>query len=162
MFRKTFALFSCLTFLPGLLRAFAQTDDDTARVTVTINPDGSKTVYQKDGAAHRATATTTAADGKPRGKIVYQLNSDGRYETGEVLTANGTLRFKTRYQYNAAGRLLAETQLGKDGATRNKIVYHYDAAGNPEGYEIYDGDGKLLGQTNVPAEKEAKARRTPR
>ena len=154
---------------PSALPALAQTGDDEARVTVAINPDGSKTVYQKDGISHQASATTTGADGKALGKIIYKLDREGRYESGQVFAANGALRFLTRYQYNAAGRLVQETQLAKDNSVRSKIVYDYDAAGRPAGYAIYDANGKLLGRTSAKkpgAEGEkatgSDARRKPR
>ncbi len=169
MFRKFHCFFASLILAAGAFRVLAQSADDAARVTVTINPDGSKTVYQKDGVSRQAIATTTGADGKPGGKIIYQLDRDGRYESGQVFAANGALRFKTLYQYDNAGRLKQETQLAKDASVRNKIVYNYDSAGNPAGYEIYDGAGKLLGQTTAKkpgAEGEnttgGKARRNPR
>ncbi|MEO5754924.1 MAG: hypothetical protein ABIR38_09475 [Chthoniobacterales bacterium] len=127
--------------------SLAQSADDAVRVTVTMNPDGSKTVYQTDGANHRSTATTTDAKGKPQGKIIYQLDSAGRYESGEVFTSNGTLRFKTQYRYDAAGRLAEETKLAKDGSVQNRIVYSYSAEGHQTGYAVYDGDGRLLGRT---------------
>jgi hypothetical protein len=164
MFRKSFYLLVVLPFGLSALSTHAQTGDDAARVTVTINPDGSKTVYQKDGLSHKATATTTGVDGKAREKIAYRLDREGRYESGQVFAPNGTLRFKTLYQYDAAGHLAQETQLAKDGSVRNKIVYKYDSAGNPAGYAIYDGDGKLLGQTapKKPAETKARPSRSPR
>lgn len=149
MFRKAFYLAGWFILGASPLPAFAQTGEDEARVTVAINPDGSKTVYQKDGSGRQAIATTTGADGKAQGKIIYKLDSEGRYESGQVFAANGALRFVTRYQYNAAGRLVQETQLGKDNSVRSKIVYDYDAAGRPAGYAIYDGDGKLLGRTSA-------------
>lgn len=160
MSRKFLPFAGCLLLAGGFFSAFAESGDADARVTVAINPDGSKTVYQKDGSGHQAIATTTGADGKAQGKIVYKLDSEGRYETGEVFAPNGTLRFVTRYRYNAAGRLVEETQLGKDKSVRGKIVYDYDAAGRPVGYATYDGDGKLLGRTSTkkPA---AEATRTP-
>ncbi len=164
MLRKTLYLVGCLAFGMSALTAPAQTADDAARVTVTINPDGSKTVYQKDGLSHQATATTTGADGKTRGKIIYKLDGEGRYESGQVFAANGVFRFKTLYRYDAARRLAQETQLAKDDSVRNKIVYNYDAAGNPAGYTIYDGGGKLLGRTTTkgPTAKEARANSSPR
>ena len=155
MFRKIFPFAGCILLASGLFSAFAQSGDDDARVTVAINPDGSKTVYQKDGAAHQATATTTGADGKAKEKIVYKLDSEGRYESGKVFAPNGTLRFLTRYQYNSAGRLVQETQLAKDNSVRSKIVYDYDSIGRPAGYAIYDGDGKLLGRTSTSTRKPA-------
>jgi len=79
-----------------------------------MNPDGSKTAYQTDGANHQAIATTTGANGKAQGKIIYKLDADGRYESGQVFAPNGSVRFKTRYRYDAAGRLAEETQLGRD------------------------------------------------
>jgi hypothetical protein len=45
MFRKIFSLLGCLMLGLGALQTLAQTGDDEARVTVRINPDGSKTVY---------------------------------------------------------------------------------------------------------------------
>lgn len=164
MFQKIIPFAGCLLLGLSPLQGLAQGADDAARVTVTINPDGSKTVYQKDGRSQQATATTTGADGKPRGKIIYKLDREGRYETGQVLAANGVLRFKTRYQYDGAGRLASETQLGKDDSVRHKIVYRYDAKGNPAGYAIYDGAGKLLGETTPkkPAADKARPERSPR
>ena len=149
MIRKALHLLGWLIVGTSALQAPAQTADDEARVTVTINPDGSKTVYQKDGISHQAIATTTGADGKALGKIIYKLDREGRYESGQVFAANGALRFLTHYQYNAAGRLVQETQLAKDNSVRSKIVYDYDAAGRPAGYAVYDADGKLLGRTTA-------------
>jgi hypothetical protein len=68
MFRKIFRLLGCLTLGLSPLPALAQAGDDEVRATVTINPDGSKTVDQKDGLSRRATATTTGADGKLLGR----------------------------------------------------------------------------------------------
>jgi hypothetical protein len=45
--------------------------DEPVRVTVSLNNDGSRTVYQFDNAKHQATATTSEADGKARRKIIY-------------------------------------------------------------------------------------------
>jgi YD repeat-containing protein len=162
MFRIPFYLAGWLLLAASAFSAFAQSGEDDARVTVAINPDGSKTVYQKDGGHNQAIATTTGADGKPQGKIIYKLDREGRYESGQVFAPNGTLRFVTRYQYNSAGRLVQETQLAKDNSVRSKIVYDYDSAGHPAGYAIYDGDGKLLGRTSPKAPaKEAHPTRSP-
>jgi len=160
MFRKTFLSASLLLLSAGLFSVSAQSGDDDARVTVAINPDGSKTVYQKDGSHNQAVATTTGADGKSQGKIIYKLDSEGRYESGQVFAPNGSLRFTTRYQYNSAGRLVQETQLAKDNSVRSKIVYDYDTAGRPAGYAVYDGDGKLLGRTSSK-KPSAEATHTP-
>ena len=149
MFRPFLTLIAAFAVAGGGLSALAQATDDAVRVTVTMNPDGSKTVYQTDGANRRSTATTTGANGKAQGKIVYKLDDQGRYESGEVFTANGALRFKTRYRYDAAGHLLEETQLGKDDSVQNRIVYSYDASGHSSGYAVYDGGGRLLGRTTA-------------
>lgn len=139
----------------------AQTDDAAVRVTMTMNPDGSKTVYRVDGAKHESVGTTTTASGKPGGKIIYHLDAEGRYESGKVFAPNGAFRFKTLYRYNPAGQLSEETQLDKDDAVRHKIVYSFDGEGHPTGYAIYDGAGALLGRTTpkAPAAKNARARR---
>src|SRR5450432_1810437 len=53
---------------------------------------------------HQSVATTTGADGKPRGKIIYRLDDEGRYESGQVFAANGALRFKrSTYMTGRAG-----------------------------------------------------------
>ena len=57
------------------------------------------------------------------------------------------LRFKSTYKYDDAGRLTQELQCDKNDAVLHKIVYAYDSSGKQTGYSIYDGDGKLVGQT---------------
>jgi len=86
-----------------------KSDSDTIRVTVTMNADGSRTVYKSDDAQHKAVATTTGADGKVREKIRYQLDDAGRYSSGMVSGPDGRLRFKSQYKYDGAGRLQEET-----------------------------------------------------
>ncbi len=147
MFRKIFPLFAPALFALAASLAFGQAGDDSVRVTVTMNPDGSKTVYETNGATHRSVATTTDAKGKARGRIIYQLDNEGRYESGTVFNASGKFRFKTLYRYDSGGRLSEETQLAKDGTVLHKIVYSFDADGHPSGYSIYDGAGTLLGRT---------------
>lgn len=164
MFQKVLCLLGCLALSLSAFPALAQTGDEEARVTVLINPDGSKTVYQKEASSHQATATTTGADGELRGKIIYQLDSAGRYESGQVFAANGDFRFKTLYQYDALGRLAQEKQLAKDDSVRSKVVYNYDAKGRLAGYSTFDGNGKLLKRTKLKksAAKNARATRSSR
>jgi hypothetical protein len=145
--RKIFLLFATALFLGAVGLVSGQTSDDAIRVTVTMNSDGSRTVYETDGASHRSVATTTDANGKVREKIIYRLDPEGRYESGEVFTGRGVFRFRSLYHYDSGGRLADETQTDKAGAVLHKIVYQFDAEGHPSGYAIYDGEGNLLGQT---------------
>ena len=135
---------------------------DSIRVTMSLNEDGSRTVYETDTANRKATATTTTAAGKVQAKIRYTLDEAGRYETGEVYGPDDKMRYKTAYKYDPSGRLKEETQLSTDGAIRHRIVYAFDAAGKPAGYAVYDGSGRLLGQTTdkraAPAPPAAKQR----
>src|SRR6266404_9510936 len=129
MFRRSFALaFALALILPAtLLRS--QTPAPTAeaiRVTVSMNADGTRTVYEFDSPHHRATATTTGKDGKTVGKIRYVLDEAGRFASGEIYGPDDQLRFKALYKYDTAGKLTQETQLGPDDAVRNKIFYAYD------------------------------------
>jgi len=138
-------------FLPAAV-VLGQAPDSSAadvavRVTVSMNSDGSRTIYQFDHVNHKATATTTNSDGKPRGKIVYELDDAGRFINGEIYGANGDFRFKALYKYDDAGRLIQETQLAKDDSVMHKLVYTYDERGQQSGYAIYDAGGHLLGQT---------------
>lgn len=121
---------------------------DAIRVTVSMNADGSRTSYSWDTANHKATATTTDG-GKLREKIEYQLDDLGRFATGQVFGPKNAYRFSTRYKYDAAGRLAEEAHLNKEGAVQNRIVYAYNDAGKQTGYSVYDGAGKLLGQTTA-------------
>ncbi len=131
------------------------------RVTLTVNEDGSKTAYEFDPANHRATATTTSAEGKPMGKTRYVLDDNGRFTTGEIFGARGEFRFQSRYQYDAAGRLSEETQMTKAGATLHRIVYSYNEAGKQIGYVVYDGNGKVVGKTTPLATAPAMKKRSP-
>lgn len=118
---------------------------------MSLNGDGSKTVYETDTANRKAIATTTTEAGKLMSKIRYTLDEAGRFDTGEVYGPDDKLRFKTLYKYEASGQMKEETRLTPDGAVRHKIVYGYDAAGKPAGYAVYDGSGKLLGRTRQKA-----------
>ncbi len=106
-----------------------------------MNPDGSKTVYQTNGANHQTVATTTGAEGEGARENHLQTRRRRPLQSGQVFAANGNLRFKTLYAYDTTGRLTQETQLAKDDSVRNRIVYSYDADGHPTGYAIYDGAG---------------------
>ena len=144
-----------VAFLAHSATIFSQTQDQTAsgslRVTMSLNEDGSRTVYETDTANRKATATTTSAAGKLMSKIRYILDDAGRYATGEVSGPDDKPRFKTEYKYDTAGQLREETQLTTEGAVRHKIVYAFDAAGKPAVYSVFDSLGKLRGQTTAKA-----------
>jgi hypothetical protein len=124
-----------------------KTEINAARVTVSMNADGSRTVYQFDDAQHKAIATTTGQDGKLRQTIRYELDDVGRFSSGRVFGPDGRLQFKSRYTYDSAGRLQEETQSAPNNNLLHKIVYSYDQNGKQTGYSIFDASGKLLGRT---------------
>jgi hypothetical protein len=125
---------------------------DTVRVTVSINEDGSRTIWEFDPANHKAIATTRDRDGKLQGRVRYVLDPAGRFSSGEVFGPDEKLRFKTLYKYGGAGRLLEESQLGQDDSVRHKIVYAYDQLGKQIGYSVYDAKGKLLNKVGAPTQ----------
>jgi hypothetical protein len=129
----------------GLSQSPEQTQSDAVRVTVSMHPDGSRTVYKFDNAQHKAVATTTDSDGKVRETIRYELDDAGRFSSGEISGPDGRLRFKSRYKYDDAGHLLEETQSADNGMLLHKIVYSYDASGKQTGYSVFDKSGKLVG-----------------
>ena len=127
---------------------------DFSRVTMSMHPDGSRTTYAFDNPNRKATATTTAPDGKVREKIDYVLNDAGQFSSGIVYDAAGKIRFKTEYKYDpGSGRLLEEAQLDKGGTLLHRIVYAYDGAGKQTGYNIVDANGKVLSRTTAPTRK---------
>jgi hypothetical protein len=138
------ALVVCGTKI-GLSQSPEQTRGDTVRVTVSMHPDGSRTVYKFDSAQHKAVATTTDPDGKLRETIRYELDDAGRFSSGEISGPDGRFRFKSRYKYDDAGRLSEEAQSAQDGTLLHKIVYSYDASGKQTGYSVLDASGKLVG-----------------
>jgi hypothetical protein len=141
--------------------ASGQTDpgpNDSIRVNVTLNEDGSHTSYQFDPANHKAVATTTERDGKARGKIEYVLDDAGRFGSGKVYGADGKFLFSTIYKYDASGRLREEARFGKDNQPTEKIVYDYNAEGKQTGYSVFDRNGKIIGRT-TPTKPTPKARR---
>ena len=122
-----------------------QAPGDAVRVTMSMHPDGSRTVYNFDNAQHKAVATTTGQDGKVRETIRYVLDDAGRFSSAEVAGADGRVRLKSRYKYNDAGRILEEAQSAPDGTLLHKIVYSYDSSGKQTGYSVFDASGKLVG-----------------
>jgi hypothetical protein len=124
-----------------------KTEINAARVTVSMNADGSRTVYQFDDAQHKAIATTTGQDGKLRQTIRYEIDDAGRFSSGRIFGPDGHLRFKSHYTYDSTGRLQEETQSAENDTLLHKIVYGYDQNGKQTGYSIFDGSGKLLGRT---------------
>jgi hypothetical protein len=138
------ALVLCGTKI-GLSQPPEQPQSDAVRVTVSMHPDGSRTVYKFDNAQRKAVATTTDPDGKLRETIRYELDDAGRFSSGEISGPDGRLRFKSRYKYDDAGHLLEETQSAEDGTLLHKIVYSYDASGKQTGYSVFDASGKLVG-----------------
>jgi hypothetical protein len=137
-------------FLASLVFAQDPPPNDAVRVNMTVNADGSRTTYRFDPPHHQATAITTEPDGKPRGKVEYVLDEAGRFARSVSLAPDGKFRLKSTYRYDGAGRLEQETQLSKDDQVLNRIVYSYDSSGKQTGYAIFDGAGKLLGQTTTP------------
>jgi hypothetical protein len=129
----------------GFSQSPEQTGSDTVRVTVSMHPDGSRTVYKFDNAQHKAVATTTDPDGKLHETIRYELDDAGHFSSGEISGPDGRLRFKSRYKYDDAGHILEETQSAADGTLLHKIVYSYDASGEQTGYSVFDASGKLVG-----------------
>ena len=146
MKRIRFAL-ACALVSWGAATAPGQTPADSVRVTMSMHPDGSRTIYNFDNAQRTAVATTTDPDGKVRQTIRYELDSAGRFSTGEVSGPDGRVRLKSRYKYDDAGRILEEAQSAADGTLLDKIVYSYDSSGKQTGYSVFDASGKLISRT---------------
>jgi len=128
----------------GLGQSPEQAPGGAVRVTVSMHPDGSRTVYNFDNAQHKAVATTTDVDGKLRQTIRYELDDAGRFSSAEISGPDGRLRLKSRYKYDDTGRILEETQSAADGTLQHKIVYNYDSSGKQTGYSVFDASGKLV------------------
>jgi hypothetical protein len=148
-----FALFFSVT---TPLCTLAQENNGEVRVSVVLNADGSRTVYESNAANHKTIATTTGKDGKLREKIRWDLDESGRFLRGEVFGPKEQFRFILQNKYDASNRLIEETHFAKDQSVIGKIVFRYNAAGHQIGYSTYDGAGKLLGQTIAPTASPAK------
>ena len=146
---------ACALFICSGATAFGQAPTDAVRVTMSMHPDGSRTVYNFDNAQHTAVATTTDADGKVRQTIHYQLDNAGRFSTGEVSGPDGRVRLKSRYKYDDAGRILEEAQTAADGTLLHKILYSYDSTGKQTGYSVVDASGKLVSRTGGPVARQS-------
>src|SRR6266581_6373242 len=128
-----FAVLVCGTAI-GFGQSPEQAQSNAVRVTVSMHPDGSRTVYNFDPPQHKAVATTTDADGKLRETIRYELDDAGRFSSAEISGADGRVRLKSRYKYDNAGHILEEAQSAPDGTLLHKIVYSYDSSGKQTGY----------------------------
>jgi hypothetical protein len=142
---------ACVLLLFTLATGSGQAPNDAVRVTMSMHPDGSRTVYNFDNAQHTAVATTADSDGKIRQTIRYELDNAGRFSTGEVSGPDGRVRLKSRYKYDDAGRILQEAQSAADGTLLHKIVYSYDSSGKQTGYSVFDASGKLISRTGGAA-----------
>ena len=152
---------ACALLMCGGSTAFGQASTDAVRVTMSMHPDGSRTVYNFDNAQHTAMATTTDPDGKVRQTIRYQLDNAGRFSTGEVSGPDGRIRLKSRYKYDEAGRILEEAQSAADGTLLHKIVYSYDStSGKQTGYSVFDASGKLVSRTGGGAARPSPSPKT--
>jgi hypothetical protein len=145
----------CALLICGVASGFGQSPDqvrgDAVRVTMSMHPDGSRTVYNFDPPQHKAVATTTDADGKLRETIRYELDDAGRFSSSEKSGPDGRLQLKSRYKYDDAGLILEETQSAPDGTLLHKIVYNYDSSGRQTGYSVFDASGKLVSRTGAAA-----------
>jgi hypothetical protein len=135
---------------------------EAVRVTVTLNADGSRTTYRFDDAHHTASASTKTREGKLLGKARYTLDDAGHFATGEIYGPDSNLRFKSVYKYDGAGRQTQEVQSDKNDNVLHKIVYAYDSLGKPTGYAVYDGAGKLVGQTTAPTRSSSPTKKKSR
>ena len=129
----------------GFAQAPPSSGGDAVRVTMSMHPDGSRTVYNFDPPQHKAVATTTDPDGKLRETIRYELDDAGRFSSAEISGPDGRIRLRSRYKYDDAGRILEETQSAPDGTLQHKIAYTYDSSGKQTGYSVFDASGKLVG-----------------
>jgi hypothetical protein len=154
MKRIRFAL-ACAILIWGAATAPGQAPADSVRVTMSMHPDGSRTIYNFDNAQRTAVATTTDPDGKVRQTIRYELDSAGRFSTGEVSGPDGRVRLKSRYKYDDAGRIQEEAQSAADGTLLDKIVYSYDSSGKQTGYSVFDASGKLISRTGGVAGRQS-------
>src|SRR5947209_7228801 len=154
MHRIAFAIFFCVSTVPFC--ALAQEENGEVRVSVVLNADGSRTVYETNAATRKTVATTSGKDGKLREKIRWDLDENGRFLRGEVFGPKEQFRFILQNKYDANNRLIEETHFARDQSLIGKIVFRYDAAGHQIGYSTYDGAGKLLGQTLAPSPSPAK------
>jgi hypothetical protein len=139
----------CALVVRGGAVVFGQSAEQAVRVTMSMHPDGSHTVYNFDPPQHKAVATTTDAGGKIRETIRYQLDDAGRFSSGEISGPDGRVRLKSRYKYDDAGRILEESQSAPDGTLQHKIVYNYDSSGKQTGYSVFDASGKLISRTGA-------------
>jgi YD repeat-containing protein len=141
---------ACLIFAT-VICARAQAPPGEVRVSVVLNADCSRTTYETDAGNRKSVATTTGTNGKMREKINYDLDENGRFLRGEVFGPKAEFRFNALYRYDAKDHLSEEVHLARDETVLGKIVFHYDDAGHQTGYAVYDGAGKLLGQTTSSA-----------
>src|SRR5437868_6175427 len=82
MRRLAFALLFSFATIPFC--ALAQEDNGEVRVSVVLNADGSRTVYETNATNHKTVATTTGKDGKLREKIRWDLDESGRFLRGGI------------------------------------------------------------------------------
>ena len=99
MRRLVFAFLLSVAIAPRC--AVAQEENGEVRVSVVLNADGSRTVYETNAVNHKTVATTTGKDGKLREKIRWDLDESGRFLRGEVFGPKEQFRFILQNKYDA-------------------------------------------------------------
>src|SRR5436309_14145398 len=106
--------------------AFAQEENGEVRVSIVLNADGSRTVYETNAANHKTMATTTGKDGKLREKIRWDLDENGRFLRGEVFGPKEQFRFILQNKYDSNKHMLEEAHRAKAHRMMGKIFYLND------------------------------------
>ena len=104
------ALLVCGTAI-GFGQSPEQAGSDAVRVTVSMHPDGSRTVYKferRENAKPSQPRPIRMANSVRR--FVTSWMTPGVFRPDESSGPDGKFRFKSRYKYDGAGRLEEETQ----------------------------------------------------
>src|SRR5438067_11999548 len=87
---------ACALLICGGATAIGQAPTDAVRVTMSMHPDGSRTVYNIDKAQHTAVSTTTDLHGIIRQTIRNQLDIAVRLSSVAISLPDGRVRLKSR------------------------------------------------------------------
>ncbi len=124
------ALAACL-LLPA---AFAQSPDlvkeDRDMVRVMRHPDGTKSVYKRQGNWKGMRCATYTASGKLAAINDYTEGRYGQLVGCIIYNNNREVIYKVSYGYDAQARLIEERMFTTKGKLVQRVIYRYDAEGN--------------------------------
>ena len=140
--KRVLLALALLTALFAASPARAQTEG--VHETMTIHPDGTRTITIVDPEKPTSDETLQDSKGKTLRKTTYLLD-DRRQALGSITyDPKGTILYRTSFRRDPTGRIDEEAISSATGQPLRRRVYTYGAGNKVTNIQEYDANGNLL------------------